>query len=208
MGKVKLTDQELIRRLRNPVSMAELHLAQHYVTNNEEFERKARAIWRKNRLNETDFESRYFESMCTLFSKIAQGVELEKESVIAYFLSIFKNNVLHALRALGQKKRLKPQSLDEESKIANAPDGDTLNWEEQKIKDEQSGLLLDFIREFSDSDCVRLLMMQIDQANNQEILDTFGWKSDQIIHNKRSECLKKLKNAAKDNPNLKDDFKY
>lgn len=208
MGKVKLTDQEIIRRLRHPVSMAELHSVQQYIIDAPEFKKKAKAIWKKKGLDWEDFKSYYLESMYKLFSKIAQGVELEKKSVIAYFLGIFKNDVLHALRALGNKKKIKTQSLDEESKLANAPDGDTLNWEEQKIKDEESGLLLDFIREFSNSDCVRLLMMQLDQANNQEILDAFGWKSDQNIYQKRSECLKKLKNAAKDNPNLKDNFKY
>jgi DNA-directed RNA polymerase specialized sigma24 family protein len=208
MRKVKLTDQEIIRRLRHPVSMAELHSVQQYIIDAPEFKKKAKAIWKKKGLDREDFRSYYLESMQKLFDKIRQGLELEKKSVIAYFLGIFKKDVLHALRELGRKKRIKTQSLDEESKITNAPDDDTLNWEEQKIKDEENGRLLDFIQEFSDSDCVRLLMMQLDQANNQEILDAFGWKSDQIIHNKRSECLKKLKNAAKDNPNLKDDFKY
>lgn len=208
MGNTKLSDQELIRRLRHPVSMAELHSVQQYILDAPEFQKKARAIWKKKGLGWEDFESYYFESMRKLFEKVKKGEGPNKESVIAYFLGIFKKDTLHAIRALGLKKQKNTQSLDDNDAVVHSLKSDTENWEEQKMNEERKDVLLDFIKQFAGSDCVRLYMMTFDQANNQEILEVFGWQTEQTINNKRSECLKKLKNAAKDDPRLNDNFKY
>lgn len=154
----------------------------------------------KNGGSEEDGADIFQEAVLVLTCKVKTGQFREESSVKTFLFSIARNLWLHEQRT--RKRRISREEIYmqteavEESERVFAKEGShrqMLNEVMQKIGDGCKKLLHGF---YYENKSVRELQLQ------------FAYQNDQVLRNRKSKCLKKLKELITERPALLNHLKY
>lgn len=153
---------------------------------------------RKNSGSIDDAADVFQDAMVVFYEKVrTESFELNC-SIQTYLYSVARNLWYNRLRA---KKR--EVELNEEVHDYIAIEPQRL---EVLIESEQDSLLVQLLERLG-ADCQRILRLYyFDRLRMKQIAPRMGFANEQVAKNKKSTCLKRLKNMLAENPNLKKHF--
>ncbi len=188
----QLSDEDLVKKLKsnnyseNDEAMNFLYSAMY---------RKITSYINKNSGSDQDADDIFQDSLIALYKSAKVNRLDEVNNIQAYFYSICRNLWLKAL-----KKNQRTTALTDEY--------DTLGEEAIQVttllSDEKSTLLDRLLKGLGESCKNILVYYYYERLKMKEIMTLMNFSSEQVAKNKKSSCMKKLKETIAANPNLKE----
>lgn len=187
----QLSDKEIINKLKS--------------TNYSENDHAMKAIYQlmykkvvrhilKNSGSEQDADD-IFQDGLIAFYKLAKDDRLEEvKDIQAYFFSICRNLWLKAL-----KKQKRVSQLSEEHLLLSEQAVVVTNI----LSSEKSALFDKLLASLGESCHKVLVYYYYERLKMKEIMSLMNFSSEQVAKNKKSVCMKRLKNTIQSNPELK-----
>jgi len=187
----QLSDEDLISKLKsskysdNDEAMNFLYSAMY---------RKISSYISKNSGSEQDTDDIFQDSLIALY-KAAKINRLDDISnVQAYFFSICRNQWLKALK----KSKRTTQITDEYDTVAEDP------IQVSSLLSKEKSALIDRLLKGLGEGCRNILIYYYyERLKMKEIMKRMNFSSAQVAKNKKSSCMKKLKEVVSNNPDLK-----
>jgi RNA polymerase sigma factor (sigma-70 family) len=141
-----------------------------------------------------------FQDAVMILIEKVKTAQFRGESSIKTFLSAIARNLwLHELRTRERRKKRELFFMDGEDTSTPA---ETAFFNQDAIRD--LNLMLGEIGDL----CKRLLTgFYYEDKSMRELLHEFDYENEQVLRNKKSKCMKKLKDLLNTNPTLKNNLK-
>lgn len=144
---------------------------------------------KKNRGTASDAEDLFQEGMITFYRQIRlENLEIKK-NIQSYLYTICRNQWLKKLRTIDREIEL----VDQHEYI---PDLD--NTLSHLIKDEQTQNLAQLIEQLGDACKQIILLYYYERLSMKQIAQAMGYSGEQVAKNKKSKCLRKLREKCQD----------
>ncbi|MFK8103869.1 MAG: RNA polymerase sigma factor [Saprospiraceae bacterium] len=152
----------------------------------------------KNSGKETDIDDVFQDGLIYLYKLVRQNREKTIRNIEAYFFTICRNLWLKEL-----KRRKKSVDL-EESHHLEATDDLILD---KMMDKEKKNILMELMNTLGDSCQKILIYYYFEKLSMKEIAQQMNLANDQVAKNKKSNCLKQLRNIILGSDNYKFIFK-
>ncbi len=164
----------------------------------EEFD-KIRFFVLNNSGSPAEAEDIFQDGMIILYEQVLHGNFKEQSSISTYLFAICKNCWFNKLKKSSTKKEILGLEMDfkeDENLVIDV-----------MIADETTKTLASLIEKLG-PDCQKLLKYYYyEKRKMKEIAQLMGLSNDQVVKNKKSRCLKKLKELAEKFPKLRSLYK-
>lgn len=135
-----------------------------------------------------DAEDIFQEGLMALYEQIIDGRFKGASTIKTYLFAICRNKWMKRLR----KASVKKETLGNETDFADGAEQAL----DHLIADEEANTLADLLEQVG-ADCKKVLLLYYyERKRMQEIAQLMGFANAQIAKNKKSRCLKKLKERA------------
>lgn len=156
---------------------------------------KVQAYVLRNRGDETEARDIFQESLLVLYKLAKQGRLAEVENAEAYLYTICRNRWLRYSQSRGKTVEIT------ENHHTIPVDEVTVT----RIIDQERQQLLDRLLQSLGEVCYKILIyFYYEKKSMKEILDLMPFKTEQVIKNKKSNCLKKMRALLEEYPQLKE----
>ncbi len=156
---------------------------------------KVEAYILKNSGDETEARDVFQESLLVLYKLIKQGRLKEIENAEAYLYTICRNRWLRYAQSRGKTIEIT------ENHHTIPVDEVSVN----RIIDQERQQVLDHLLQSLGEICYKILIyFYYEKKSMKEILELMPFKTEQVIKNKKSNCLKKLRALLEEYPQLKE----
>ncbi len=155
---------------------------------------------KNNSGNEQDGEDIFQELVVTFIDLIQQNKFRGDSSVKTYLYAIVKFKWLNEL-----KKRNKADTREKlYEKDIEIIGKETINYKQFEANKQRVENILNMVGD----NCKKILMATYyDDASNKEILETMHYQNEQVLRNKKYNCLKALEKLLSENKTLKNELK-
>lgn len=156
---------------------------------------KVQAYILRNKGDETEARDIFQESLLVLYKLAKQGRLTEVENAEAYLYTICRNRWLRHAQSRGKTVEIT------ENHHSIPVDEVTVT----RIIDQERQQLLDRLLQSLGEVCYKILIyFYYEKKSMKEILDFMPFKTEQVIKNKKSNCLKKMRALLEEYPQLKE----
>jgi len=188
----QLSDDDLVKKLKS----------NHYPDNDEAMNflyskmyKKITSYIQKNSGSDQDADDIFQDSLIALYKSAKMNRLDEVSNIQGYFYSICRNLWLKALK----KNQRTTKLTDEYDTLAeDAAQVNTL------VSEEKSSLLDRLLKSLGEGCRNVLIYYYYERRKMKEIMTLMNFSSEQVAKNKKSSCMKKLKEVVSANPGLKD----
>lgn len=136
------------------------------------------------------------DSVVTLLTKVKTGEFRQESSIGTYLHAIARNNWLHELRTRERRKNREKNYSYSNDKVIHLPEP------EKNFPVCEASLLNELLDQLGDG-CRRLLRgFYFEKKKMKDLLLEFDYENEQVLRNKKSKCMKKLKDVLGQNPQL------
>jgi len=156
---------------------------------------KVQAYILRNKGDETEARDIFQESLLVLYKLAKQGRLTEVENTEAYLYTICRNRWLRYAQSRGRTVEITENHY-------NIPvDEVTIT----RIIDQERQRMLDRLLQSLGEVCYKILIyFYYEKKSMKEILDLLPFKTEQVIKNKKSNCLKKMRTLLEEYPQFKE----
>lgn len=187
----QLSDEDLVKKLKS----------HHYTDNDEAMNflyqkmyRKVTSYILKNSGSNQDADDVFQDSLIALYKSAKMNRLEEIKNIQAYFYSICRNLWLKAL-----KKNQRTTALTDEYETL-AEDAIQVT---SLLSEEKSKLIHLLLKGLGESCQKILIYYYYERRRMKEIMTLMNYSTEQVAKNKKSSCMKKLKEVVSSNPGLK-----